>query len=184
MLKPLETILSIDVDWVSDPRTFKDLLKTVSPIIKNTSFDKIVFSQCHKDIKHIIDDIKEPVYVVNIDHHHDIQYHDTDPLYRGFLSGNWLGHYLINKKVSGATWIANYNSLTNAFQNFKDPNSILIDDVIRIVYNLEEVNKHTYKYLFVCQSPHHSINNMSAFCAYEALLVLARLLDKEITVLS
>ena len=66
----------------------------------------------------IIDGIKEPVYVVNIDHHHDIQYHDTDPLYRGFLSGNWLGHYLINKKVSGATWIANYNSLSNAFQNF------------------------------------------------------------------
>ena len=100
MLKPTKTILSIDVDWVSDPRTFKDLLKTVSPIINNTSFDKIVFSQCHKDISHIIDDIKEPVYVVNIDHHHDIQYHDTDPLYRGFLSGNWLGHYLINKKVS------------------------------------------------------------------------------------
>ena len=183
MNKITKTILSIDVDWVGDPRTFKDLLKTVSPIIQNTSFEKIVFSQYHKDIRHIIDNIQDPVYVVNIDHHHDIQYVETDPLHRGFLSGNWLGHYLIRKKVLGATWIGNYHSGTNFFQNFKDPNSILIDDVIKIVYDLEEVNKHTYQYLFVCQSPHHSINNMSAFCAYEALLVMARLLGKEITVL-
>ena len=184
MFKPTKTILSIDVDWVSDPRTFKNLLEVVCPIIKNTSFEKIVFSQYHKDIHHIVDDIKDPVYIVNIDHHHDIQYKETDPLHRGFLSGNWLGHYLINKKVLGATWIANYHSLTNAFQNFADPNSILIDDIIKIVYDLEVVKKHTYDFLFVCQSPHHSINNMSAFCAYEALLVMARLLNKEITVLS
>ena len=49
MNKITKTILSIDVDWVGDPRTFKDLLKTVSPIIQNTSFEKIVFSQYHKD---------------------------------------------------------------------------------------------------------------------------------------
>ena len=55
MLEPTKTVLSIDVDWVSDPRTFKNLLETVCPIIKNTSFDKIVFSQYHKDIRHIID---------------------------------------------------------------------------------------------------------------------------------
>ena len=183
MNKPTKTILSIDVDWVGDPRTFKNLLKTVSPIIQNSSFEKIVFSQSHKDINHIIDNIKDPVYVVNIDHHHDIQYLETDPLHRGFLSGNWLGHYLIRKKVSGATWIANYNSATNHFQNFKDPNSILIDDIIKIAYDLEEVNKHTYQYLFVCQSPHHSINNMSAFCAYEALLIMTRLFKKEIKVI-
>ena len=172
----MKTILSIDTDWVQDQRTFNLLLEVVAPIFKKISAKKISFSSRHKDIHLITKSLNKselPLRIVNIDHHHDIQYFPRNPqerdetVPRGFFSSNWLGHYILDNVVKEVLWISNYTSVMNGFQ---DARNKLDNECIKITQDINQVKLYEYDYIFVCQSPHHA--NTHSFCAYETLLIL------------
>ena len=167
----MKTLLSIDIDWVQNPEQCKKLIKIVGPIIKKTNFKEPLFCQTHKEIEKIIGKQKEPIYVVNVDHHHDLQYPNASISRKGLTSGNWLGYYLMEGKISGATWICNHNSLMNEFTNWGDAKT-LEDDMISIDPELAAIENFKYDWLFVCLSPHYLNNNPSAWCAFDALRYL------------
>ena len=165
------TILSIDTDWVSNQRDFNSLLTTAAPILKKTPIKKVLFSPWHKDIHLIVDSLNKaelPIRIVNIDHHHDLQYLPNELISNGFLSSNWLGHYILENIVKEVLWISNYHSKMNGFQDIRTK---LIDEVIQITQDINQVGLYEYDYIFICQSPHHA--NTHSFCAYDALLTTA-----------
>tara|TARA_R110002020_G_scaffold327389_2_gene543340 strand:- start:862 stop:1386 length:525 start_codon:yes stop_codon:yes gene_type:complete len=168
----MKTLLSVDIDWVQNPEQCKKLINTVGPIFKKNEFEKPLFCQTHKEISKIIEKQSEPIYVVNIDHHHDLQYQNSSISRVGLASGNWLGYYLMQGKVAGATWICNHNSQMDGFSNWSDAKT-LEDDMISIDPELATIEKFKYDFIFVCLSPHYLTNNPSAWCAYEALRYLA-----------
>tara|TARA_R100001530_G_C4307319_1_gene152063 strand:+ start:234 stop:800 length:567 start_codon:yes stop_codon:yes gene_type:complete len=181
-----EILLSLDIDWVKSPRDAKQLLKVLLPILKKTKFKRTVFGQSHRDIAKLIDPIVNPIYCVNVDHHHDIQYHQTCPLECGFLSCNWLGHYMVNNKISGATWIANHDSIFNKYQlevpyakrNWSDRKSaVLNDDILDVKLDIEEISNFNYDYFFMCRSLHDSENNPAALMTFDTIEVIYKFLN-------
>ena len=157
----MKTLLSIDIDWVQTPAHFKKLIKIVGPIIKKTNFKEPLFVQTHGEIKNIIEKQTEPIYVVNVDHHHDLQYPNASIAKKGLTSANWLGYYLMEGKVAGATWICNHTSIMDKFYGW-DSTKTLEDDMILIDTELEAIEKFKYDWLFVCLSPHYLNDNPSA----------------------
>jgi len=172
----MKTLLSIDIDWVQNPEQCKKLINIVGPIFKKNKFEKPLFCQTHKEISQIIEKQTEPIYVVNVDHHHDLQYESDSISRKGLTSGNWLGHYLITGKISGATWICNHNSQMDGFTNWGDVETLEMD-MIAIDPELGAIEKFNYDFLFVCLSPHYINNNPSAWCAFDALKYLADMND-------
>ena len=165
------SILSIDTNWVKDARTCSELLRTVTPIFKKVPLKNMLFSTWHKDIHRIIDSIPTanlPIKIVNIDHRHDLQY-NNEPDNDKFKSSNWLGKYILNRTVSEALWIANYDSLMNGFQH---NTPLLQDEVIAITQDIQHAKYYDYDYIFVCQSPHYG--NPFSFCAYDVLVALGK----------
>tara|TARA_R100001086_G_C11818523_1_gene253529 strand:+ start:820 stop:1332 length:513 start_codon:yes stop_codon:yes gene_type:complete len=165
------SILSIDTDWVTDARTCSELLRTVTPIFRKVPFKNMLFAIWHKEIHRIIDSIPTselPIKIVNIDHHHDLQY-VNEPDNHKFKSSNWLGKYILNRTVSEALWISNYTSEMNGFQH---NTTLLKDEVIAITQDIQHAKHYNYDYIFVCQSPHHG--NPFSFCAYDALVTFGK----------
>ena len=141
----MKTLLSVDIDWVQNPEQCKKLINTVGPIFKKNEFEKPLFCQTHKEISKIIEKQSEPIYVVNIDHHHDLQYQNSSISRVGLASGNWLGYYLMQGKVAGATWICNHNSQMDGFSNWSDAKT-LEDDMISIDPELATIEKFKYDF--------------------------------------
>ena len=169
----VKNLLSIDIDWVGSPRDAKDLLENLVPIIKKNKFKKIVVAQSHKEINKIVDELNEPVYCVNVDHHHDIQYIPSEPLEAGFLSGNWLGHYMRSGKITGSTWIANYNSVFNRYQDWRKDFVLLNNDILDIKLDIKEISKFDYDYFFMFRSVHDPEDrNWTALQTYDAIEII------------
>jgi len=164
----MRTILSVDIDWVSNWTQSKQLLNILSPKIKNGEFKEIAIRSHHQEIRDVIDPIEDDeIYVVNIDHHHDIAYGEHCALDKPFQSCNWLGKYLIEGKVSSAIWIANPDSEVKPFG--------IPEDSINIYYDLELINEFNYDTLFICRSPHYIWQNPSAYGCLMALENLVNL---------
>tara|TARA_R100001244_G_scaffold119820_1_gene89385 strand:+ start:696 stop:1214 length:519 start_codon:yes stop_codon:yes gene_type:complete len=172
----MKTLLSIDIDWVQNPEQCKKLINIVGPIIKKNKFKKPLFCQTHREISKIIEKQTEPIYVINVDHHHDLQYQNSSITRKGLTSGNWLGYYLLEGKIAGATWICNHNSHTQSWDGITGAKT-LEDDMILIDPDLAAIEKFKYDFLFVCLSPHYINNNPSAWCAFDALRYLTHMDD-------
>ena len=176
----VKNLLSIDIDWVGSPRDAKELLEVLVPIFKKNKFKKIVLAQSHREINKIVDTLAEPVYCVNVDHHHDIQYIPSEPLEAGFLSGNWLGHYMKSGRITGCTWIANYNSAFNRYQDWRKDFVLLNNDVIDIKLDIKEIAKFDYDYFFMCRSFHnHEERNWTALQTFDAIEVILKNLQND-----
>ena len=174
-----EVVLSLDIDWITNARDSKVLFETIFPIIKKTKFKKTVFKPSHGEINNLLDTINDPVYIVNIDHHHDIQYHNSDPLDKGYTSGNWLGYYLMKNKIDGITWVANHHSDFNNYQVGPLATNPLSDDLMYITFDIKEIEKYNYDYFFMCLSPHHLNGNIAALQAYDTIEVFYNLCQQQ-----
>ena len=120
-----------------------------------------IFTKSHLDLINWLStqQIKNPIHIYNIDHHHDLGYEDiqygTDTeKYRMMVEyvncGNWAAYlnHLLPERFQNYTWIKNANSETaikpfikSHFKNIEMTNNIHILDSIHI------------DKLFVCQSP-------------------------------
>lgn len=175
-----ETLLSIDIDWVMSPRDSKDLLEVLIPIFKKTKFKKIVIGQSHREISKIVDTLVSPVYCVNVDHHHDIQYIPSEPLEAGFLSGNWLGHYMKSGRIKGCTWIANYDSAFNRYQDWRKDFVLLNNDILDTRLDINAVSDFEYDYFFMCRSFHnHFEGNWTALQTFDSIEVILKNLQND-----
>ena len=74
--------------------------------------DKIKFIDTHDLAYHICKDIKEPFNLINIDHHHDINYNDSwkDPIIN-INASNWVKRLFDMKKIQNYVWVGNSNSV-------------------------------------------------------------------------
>jgi len=169
-----KVILSIDIDWVENWNQTQELLKKVSPRIKNGEFKNILVSQYHKDMKKLIEDTDEDVFVLNIDHHHDIAYEGSCPLEDVVRSCNWLGYYIKQGKVKGAIWVANRDS------NMVNWEACGVSmEALDIHFDLDIVDKFKFDSLFICQSPHYITESEPAFGAWLGLKTVIDLYTNE-----
>jgi hypothetical protein len=106
--------------------------------VKYLSASDIIFIEDHhKIIEHIPDN--ENIFLINIDHHHDIGYSDEE--YKvtdeNLNCGNWGRYLLQNKKINNYIWLCNQNSDKRTFNqgaynylNDFDLNTLSADKII------------------------------------------------------
>lgn len=163
----MKNVLSIDIDYVNNVHDFKNLLRFYTKIINKVESKNIIFSQIHANIWYILNTLSignDPIEIVNIDNHHDVEY-DKSKITDGLQSSNWLGHYLKKSDfIKNVYWVNNSNSIAS-----------YPDDLLTITKDLNEVLFDKFDYLFVCESPHYTSTNELAQMAFETLLEITML---------
>lgn len=172
MIKLTKNILSIDIDYVRSVHDFKNLLKFYIEIIPKIDTKNILFSQIHANIWYVLNPLfmkKEPVNIISIDHHHDIEFEDK--VKDGLQSSNWLGYYFQKRNfIQEAYWVNNADSLSYCVGQ---------DDLLTVTKDLSDVLFNKFDYLFVCESPQYTEKNYLAQMAFETLREITMLLKGE-----
>ena len=114
----------------------------------------VSFGYEHDSILFDLQDVDEPINILNIDQHHDICY--VNEQYKEVIDydivsqADWVLWLVKNKSLSSYTWIGNKNSTP------------LDDSVVQLTWNYrsflkEELRMDTYKfdYIYVCASPQY-----------------------------
>lgn len=88
-----------------------DVYRYLTHFINKIDKDKIVFITQHREMRRFLNELESPVDLVNIDHHHDIEYireeiDDTENEH----DGNWVKTYFQQGKINSYCWICNVNS--------------------------------------------------------------------------
>tara|TARA_R100000664_G_C2751700_1_gene138980 strand:- start:101 stop:655 length:555 start_codon:yes stop_codon:yes gene_type:complete len=146
-------LLTIDLDWIQNPRQFNDILSLCMELFKNKI--PTIFIKSHHEI---YNHINEEEFIINIDHHHDFGYDNLSirqALDNMLREGNWVLGAAIHKKLKGYVWIKNYNSvfipdhITDWIRNL---------DTLQIRNKIEEVDfKNIYK-VVICESAEYEKN--------------------------
>jgi len=173
----MSNILSVDIDWVRNFTQMRDIVIKLTGMLNDRKFSTIQIDSTHDKIVKTIDLQKEPSYIVNIDHHHDLQYQSEEYNGRvstGYKSCNWLGIEMCNKRITGCTWIANINS--DHLKPLKPENDWEelgigkdTDMVLDIKYDLNDIDNFEYNSMFLCQSPVYIQENWNAHGAWLAI---------------
>ena len=102
-------------------------------LLELNSRDSLIFIENHGRIPHYLEG-ENKIDLINIDHHHDIRYHDDDDIF-SLNCGNWVGYLIDNGRLNSYHWINNENSLDCNIETYKDfytqetlKNSTLIPD--------------------------------------------------------
>ena len=183
----MNNILSVDIDWVQNFTQTRLLAKKVSKMINNKEFKTIQVGSTHDEIIETIDLETEPCYIVNVDDHHDLQYEsevNNCQVSTPYRACNWLGIELCNHRVTGCTWIANLQSSIGfigfAQSEWEDPiGNKEIDLIVKIKYDLDEIDNFKYKSLFLCDSPSNIQGNWSAHGAWLTIMSVIDTLEKQ-----
>ena len=93
---------------LSLPDADLDKYRLLTHFINSVDADKISFITRHREMERFVSEFDEPIELVNIDHHHDIDYFGKDT--EEVLDGNWVKYYFDNNKISKYCWINNVNS--------------------------------------------------------------------------
>ena len=130
------------------------ILKLLNKLVNQDTSLYIAFN--HKMIVDFIDD-NDDIFLINIDHHHDLGYAEEDDTKEGTLKnlncGNWVKYLFDKSQLREYVWINNRNSL--------DVTRELIDNQVKN-YNCKKINfenaeetilKFNYDKIFICLSP-------------------------------
>lgn len=109
-------ILSIDIDYITSGEDFSEVLNLFTSALFRNPEMEVKFAQYHVDIIDLFKHEYNPMFILNIDMHHDIIYNDIcDPaeIRNGSVdSTNWLGWTCAHRRVEKYIWCKN---------NFSDP---------------------------------------------------------------
>ena len=76
-------------------------------------------------------------------------------------------------KITGCTWIANYNSVFNRYQDWRKDFVLLNNDILDIKLDIKEISKFDYDYFFMCRSFHnHEEGNWTALQTYDDIEII------------
>lgn len=113
--------------------------------------DKIKFIDKHDLMYHICKNETEPFNLINIDHHHDINYRDSwDKPITEVDTGNWVKRLFDMNKINRYVWVANTNSAM--YNTEKCPYEDKISVNLLREYDLEQLAANTDMLVF-CFSP-------------------------------
>ncbi len=95
----------------ADLYIYEYLTRFLIAISKKIDANKIYFISNHELAYEILINLKEPFELINIDHHHDINYFDEwdKPIIMPD-DGNWVKALFDRNKITKYTWIGNPNS--------------------------------------------------------------------------
>jgi hypothetical protein len=138
-------LLTIDLDWIQNPRQFNDILSLCMELFKNKI--PTIFIKSHHEI---YNHINEEEFIINIDHHHDFGYEK----FQSVDEGNWLFHLanVFTHKIN-YTWISNPTSDHVYWINTKmhKLKSFMFD------HNINYIRETNFDKIFLCCSPDHAI---------------------------
>lgn len=97
-----------DFSCLSLPNADLDKYRILTNFIRSVDKDKISFITRHREMEKFVSEFNEPIELVNIDHHHDIDYFGVDT--KEVLDGNWVKYYFDQGKVDKYCWVNNVNS--------------------------------------------------------------------------
>jgi hypothetical protein len=144
-------ILSLDCDWITNPRQQEDLLVFMIPIIYNHT--DIVTTYSHSEIYPLFTHGYDEYNLINIDHHHDFHYGYVGKDKTVLDEGNWLFHLSnIFKKKINYTWISNPDSSHIFLKEYKNLKSFSFD------HNLDYIKERKFDKIFICCSPDYASN--------------------------
>ena len=88
-----------------------DIYSVLTKYLKDIPKEKRIFITDHREAFGVVRDHANgvPVSLINIDHHHDIAYHEC-PLTPNAADGNWVKCLYDNNLIQDYTWIRNNNS--------------------------------------------------------------------------
>lgn len=103
----------------ADLTIYKKLTEWLIETIQLLPAENIIFIDSHEQIiKHI--PMNEQIYLINIDHHHDMGYRPEDNSVekdKNLHCGNWAKYLLKEKLINEYIWICNENSQKNFIHN-------------------------------------------------------------------
>ena len=125
-----------------------DTFRIVTHFISRVDPSKISFITQHREMRDFIKEFDEPVELINIDHHHDIEYalKDADRTDNPH-DGNWVKTYFQQNKIGKYCWIQNVNSTplqVDMRDKFPHETFYISEEI------LEDLNP---DYLIICLSP-------------------------------
>ena len=134
--------------------------------------DNIKFITSHEQIIDILSEEIEPFNLVNIDHHHDVNYRDEwkEPIIE-VNSGNWVKRLLDTGNINHYTWVGNHNSIIFDVSSCPYMDKIGIEKIKD--YDLGKLAAETEE-LILCYSPAYIPPD------YRALFMIWRAIAEEI----
>lgn len=98
--------------------------------------DDIFFIMEHHEIIPILESFNESIYLINMDHHHDVVYEDKDLDTNNYLNcGNWVLYAREHGILDHYVWINDPNSEYHFIENNKQE---ILDNVIQEQFEFEQ----------------------------------------------
>lgn len=97
-----------------------DTFRILTHFIKRVNPKNVSFITQHREMRKFLEEFTEPIELINIDHHHDIEYTEKDiDRVDNEHDGNWVKTYFQKEKIGKYCWIHNVNStpLTDPFKD-------------------------------------------------------------------
>lgn len=130
------------------PNANMDIYRILTHFINKVDSSKISYITQHREMRRFIDEFDEPIELINIDHHHDIEYNSLEAnSTENEHDGNWVKTYYQKGKIGKYYWIKNVNSTPiNIEQSEKFPHeSFYFSEEILELYHPDR--------LIICLSP-------------------------------
>lgn len=125
-----------------------DVYRMLTHFINRVDFKNISFITQHREMRNFMSEFDEPIELVNIDHHHDIEYADKDAdKTDNEHDGNWVKTYFQQNKIAKYCWINNVNSTplsATMLEKFPHESFYISEEI------LETLNP---DHLIICLSP-------------------------------
>lgn len=138
----------------ADLYVYEYLTRYLTEIVTHTDDkNKIKFITSHDLMYHICKNEQEPFNLINIDHHHDINYNDNwDKPIVDVDTGNWVKRLFDMGKINRYIWVANTNSAMYNVEKCPYENKISVN--LLKEYDLEQLVANTDMLVF-CFSPEY-----------------------------
>lgn len=127
-----------------------EIYKTLTEYLNKIPKDKKVFIKDHKEAFQLVKDFAkgEKVNLINIDHHHDIEYQEPPFVTKAPTDANWVKWLYKEGVVEKYTWIRNNNSHM-PFDHVQEE----FPDVEYMYFEKEMLNGIESDYVILCLSP-------------------------------
>lgn len=153
-----------------DPSNLLFCYKLFLRAIKESECE-VTFAYDHDNILYELQDLKN-IDLINIDHHHDILYHDSedddgisDSLEKKYQAicnysmineGNWVAWLQSKNKINSYTWVGNENSFESLEEETKNYCNSLIPNFNMKTKENFELKDYKFDYIFICLSPQYT----------------------------
>ena len=160
---------------------YEYLTRYVTEMAKKVEKDEdIIFISTHDQMYDVCKNEEAPFDLINIDHHHDINYHDNwNSKIIQINSGNWVKRLFDMNKINEYIWISNPNSLMFDKENCPFADKIKVNTLQD--FDLGGLAGVTDK-LILCYSPEYLPDSSKAlFLTWRAIVEEVRDTDYLIT---